>query len=58
VEAFAPAFVVQVAAVVAAECLVVEKGLLGGIARAGEGGNVLVAVGGLGYRALGRDVGE
>ncbi len=43
---------------VAAECLVVEKGLLGGIARAGEGGNVHVAVGGLGYRDLARDVRE
>lgn len=49
-EAFAPAFVVHVAAVIAAECLDVTKGYLGGIANAGHEGNVLVAVGALDYR--------
>jgi len=51
VEAFAPAFVVQVAAVIAADCLDITTGYLGGIANAGPGGNVLVAVGALNYQS-------
>lgn len=50
VEAFAPAFVVHVAAVIAAECLDITKGYLGGRANAGPGGNIFVAVGALNVR--------
>lgn len=44
-EAFAPAWVAYVAVYVAAQCVDIDKGYLGGIARAGDEGKVLVAVG-------------
>lgn len=53
VEAFAPAYVAYVAVYVQAECGDVDKGLLGGIARAGERGEVLVAVGARGFEPVG-----
>lgn len=45
VEAFAPAFVAHVAAVLAAECLDITKGCLGGTASAGPSGDIFVGLG-------------
>lgn len=53
IEAFSPAFIAHVAAVVAAECLDITKGYLGGIAKAGDEGRVLVAVGAKKFRPPG-----